>query len=932
MAVTEVLQGIGSWELSLKQSTPKRITDLIKYFGHIVVHSGYLGERLDDSLLKSSRYTGVVRSLDLEETSRRIGGAGMEFWLGDEEGKGNVFETALTYPVGTAFDVAIRGALPPSGSVLEGTLFTLPSTVSGTFKFQNSREIIKYICDTVGAEYIVRGNATLDAGLESDLFVTADAAIDCAVVRRMSGVDMRMRVLPGQMTTADDVKDFTTRVLLLASGESDSTLTAAASINPVLNPYKDLNGNAVKMTRLISESTTDPTNAPARAQLQLNRFTKPRSAMTLSTEEYDIKGVMNVGDYAWVQDEELGLIDTSKEVIFKGMRLNPVKLRITEINWPVAKGMTVAYRDNLGVWTDLTKWVSWESGPSTLVVGGYNRSLTNSGSEPVGSRPVPNTTIPGVPGWTTPFLFSVYQATNGETRAQVQLKWTRPNNTDGSSILDGDHYDVRYRSSSTPIYPSTHSQMSVFTHAQLAAGTHEQPITYTPGPWMFQSVPWDQLTLLLQDLPTNMPYEAQIRAVDSGTPANAGAWSAVTVFQTSGDTLPPSTPAPPSIAASVIAIQVKHDLGRSDGGTFNLEPDLHHLEVHGQYEPLFTPNAATLLGRLPANKGMMQSLTSAVGTFNTDSTAPVYFKVVAVDNDGNPSQPSTAVQATALLVDDSHISSLTVSKVTAGTITADWLVGAKIISGDPLAARVQLVPAGLEAYNPSGVRTIFLEAATGEGILTGRFQSGITGRRVIINPTSTPVPEIWFEPTPGSVRHAYINSLGGSGDIWLGMNSGPTLDVNGLQTTLVLAPTFSMWSYNTTAGAPGPFSARRGGWFAVSAVDALMGWNDDSTGTEWRYKIDSNGSHSVRGRYQQFVTDGGLSALYVNQVGGSGTNATIGYGATMATVPIPVVDMMPTSGATAGKYHCIGARSTTSFTVEYPAGNCDLFIWAVRYG
>jgi hypothetical protein len=932
MAVTESLGALGSWSVQLSASTPKEILSKLQYFGHITIHTGDIDSRVaGDALLRSSRYTGVYRGKTSNGDTRTLTGAGMAFWLGDEEDKGDIIEAPLAFNAAT-FSAIMTGLLPPGGAVTAGTFFAIPGATTHSFNFQykSRRKAIDYVCDTLGADWRVNGDATLDAGPPSDLYNVIPKS---SLVQHGSGVDMFLRTLDGNIETNQDIEDFTTRTLLLAEGQESSTVTATADINPILNPYKNLYGTPVKLTRIISESETDATNAQARAQLQLNRFSGTRDAITCSTAEFDVKGTVVVGDYMWVFAPDEGVYDLNNEVIFLGDRMYPMRLRLREMTWPVTGDMTISFRDGSGVWTDLTPYFIPESGESSLVVGGYNRSLIASqDGGPAGSRPIADVSVPAAPTWNTPFTHSVYQSVMGESLAQVQLRWNQPLNVDGTAILDGDHYEVRFRSSTTPIFPSTHAQMAARTHDQLALGTHEQPIVYQAGPWQTQYVPFSELTSLLQGLPTNMPYEAQIRALDSAKPPNAGAWSAVTVFQTSGDTLPPSAPAPPVVAASVIAVQIKHDLGRSDGGTFNLEPDLHHLEVHGQYEPLFTPNAATLLGRLPANKGMMQSFTAAVGTFNTDSIAPVYFKVIAVDNDGNLSQPSVAVQATALLVDDSHISNLTVSKVTAGTITADWLVGAKIISGDPVAGRVQLVPAGLEAYNPSGVRTIFLEAATGEGILTGRFQSGVSGRRVIINPTSTPVPEIWFEPTPGSVRHAYINSLGGTGDIWLGLNSGPTLDVNGLQTTMILAPTFSMWSYNTTAGAPGPFSARRGGWFAVSAVDALMGWNDDSTGTEWRYKIDSNGSHSVRGRYQQFVTDGGLSALYVNQVGGSGTNATIGYGATMASVPIPLVDIMPTSGATAGKYHCVGARSTTSFTVEYPAGNCDIFIWAVRYG
>ena len=118
----------------------------------------------------------------------------------------------------------------------------------------------------------------------------------------------------------------------------------------------------------------------------------------------------------------------------------------------------------------------------------------------------------------------------------------------------------------------------------------------------------------------------------------------------------------------------------------------------------------------------------------------------------------------------------------------------------------------------------------------------------------------------------------------------------------------------------------------MNATDTYMGWNNDSIGTEWNYRIEQGSSHYVRGRYAKSDSQGGTGGLYVDQIGGSGTNQSVSYGATMLSTPNPIVDIQPTSGGAAGKYHCISSRSTTSFNVEYPAGNCDIFIWAYRIG
>lgn len=896
MSVTETLQGLGSWSLTLSKDTPKDVLAQLDTFGHVAIHAGAVDPRTArDALLLDSRYVGVYRGLGSGE-NYQISGPGMAFWLGDEDNKGHVIESPL--PVDDSFAVVAAQILATNPSVQAGTIFSVPKTFKYTFQYISTREALNYFTGTTETAWRINGNGRVDLGLESDLFTVVP---ECAIVRKGAGQDMFLKALPGVMSTEMDWSDFTTRTLLLASGTEAATVTATADIAPGKNPWKDLFGNSVVLTRMVSESDTDATNAPARAQLQQNRFSDNKRAISLSTKAYDIKGDLAVGDYAWVCDPDIGVVDFANEVVFRGQRLYPMKLRVTEVTWPVTEQMGFAFRDMDGNWLDLTPYVLPESGDTTVVVGGFYKALSGGdGAGSIGSRPIVDTSVPGVPTWQTPFVMSVYQSDRGENRAQVQLKWTRPNNVDGTTILDGDHFEIRYRSSSTPVFPSTHSQMAAYTHAQLAAGTHEQPITYTPGPYQYASTPWDQLSLLLQDLPTNMPYEAEVRAVDSAKPPNVGAWSALTVFQTAADTLPPATPAPPSIAAGRMSVQMTHTLGRSDGGTYNLDSDLHHFELHGQYEPLFEPSNATLLGKIAANNGMILSQVPVVGSVPIESTAPVYFKVIAVDGDGNKSPASTAVQATALLVDDDHISNLTVSKVTAGTITADWLNAGKIWSGTAGGARVQLVPAGFEAYNASNVRTFFAEAATGNVTITGTFQTGGTGQRIVLEPDHNTRAQVSLYDGAST---DYLAMFAKNSDFQLATVKSADDAHNGGYVEFLLDPAGS-----------GAY-AFYGNWVGSSNTYMRLG---------------PAGGIVFNGHFEKTFTSGGRSALYADQIGGSGTEQTVTYGATMDSVPLPFVDVQPTSGGAAGKYHCISSRSNTSFTVEYPSGNYDIFIWAAR--
>lgn len=689
MAVTEVVMGLGSWSVNLA-AAPRELTDRLQYFGHVAVISGRVEPRqYGDELLTMARYVGVLTRRESDEDRLAIGGQSMNVWLGDSDDKGEILEEPVVIE-GETFANSIRALLGDSTAVAEGTLHSVPGTYTGRHQWESRRKAVAYVCDTFGAEYRVNGNATLDAGTPAQLYRSTPT---CVIVRKgAEGRDLSLTGLPGEMQLTQDVEDFTTRVVLLAEGEGESIATGSADISS--NPYRDLRGQPVKRVRLVSESGTATTNAEARAQLQLNRFVGTRNALRLSTAEYIVDGSLNVGDPVYVYDPDAGLYDTGNEITIRGQRINPIVLRAFEVSWPVTEGMTVAYRTADGVWHDLTDYVLWEDGSTTIGVGALGRRLTSSGFEPVGSRPMVDTTIPGVVQWVLPFQTAAYVDAEGITRAALLVAWELPLNSDGSTILDGHHYEIQYGVS--------------------PADT-----------WQTEYAPWGALQAIINDLSPGVEYDVRIRAVD--TSGHTGDWSDVETALVGEDTIPPSTPAPPTVAGSPLALQIRHELGKASGGTFNLELDLDHLDIHVGDDENFTPDETTLVGSTPANAGMMQAQVPAIATVQIPDDGLRYVRVAAVDRAGNASDPSEAVPATALLLDSAHITDLTVTKVSAGTISSNWLLGANIGTASS-GQRVELNATGLHGYNSGGTELVTLSN-------TGSFtlRSAASGPRVEVN-------------------------------------------------------------------------------------------------------------------------------------------------------------------------------------------------------
>ena len=771
MSVKEVLQALGNWGITLKPETPREIVRQIEQnkFGHIAILPGRINPlQYGDGLLREARYVGVYRStFKQSDDTLEIKGVGMNFWLGDEDDKGDIFETPVVL-TGVTFPNAIRALLPASGSVIEGNLYSVPGagTYTNKHQWETPRKAIQYVTDTYTTsaeftgidrivEYRVNGDATLDAGPIENLYSTTPKAI---LVKKDTGRDMRMLGLRADMSLDYDVEDLTTRVVLIAEGEGDTVSTGSADATP--SGFKDLFGNPIKQTRIVSESGTTVGNATTRAQLQLIRWSLPRQAIQIHTDEFDIKGDFAVGDYIYVFDPESGFFDLDQETFWRGQPINPLALRVKEMDWGVRPNWTVAFRKNDGTWLDLSEYYKPEGGGSTLAVGDYRRTLAGNNYEPLSFRPnlpLPGTdaTIPAAPAWDT-FSTGSYQPENGEwTKAAVYASWFQPNNGDGSVITDGGHYEIRYRVNTYIGYQVRWGQLNTagYRWGGLSGNKWGAPISdpvETSQEWHTVYVGWGQTQALIQELTPGVEYEFQIRAVDTANPAHQGPWSTSEFVLASEDLFAPDVPAAPVVASSRISIQVIHTLGKSSGGTYNLPPDLVYLSVHVGGSDSFLADETNMVGKLIANSGMIQANIPAIGTFQIEQTDDVWVKVIAVDRAGNKSGASNAVQASVDLIDDAHISDLTVSKVTAGTIMAQWIMAGSIKTAQD-GARVELAAAGLKAYNSAGVETVSINSADGSALMTGKLQTAVNGDGITIEPGVTPKIRL----TPNDVYDHY---------------------------------------------------------------------------------------------------------------------------------------------------------------------------------
>lgn len=534
-------------------------------------------------------------------------------------------------------------------------------------------------------------------------------------------------------------------------------------------------------------------------------------------------------------------------------------------------------------------------------------------------QPGPNPTVPSTPAFISANILTAayYSPATGTTLAQMELQWTTPTNTDGTTMIDGFQYLVQYRLATVPLYPVLWSQLQGKAWSSINGNPWTNPLaTARNTQWTTVQVGIDNNTVIIQGLICGETYQFQIACTDVS--GNTGAFSGVSSFVTASDTVAPVQPDAPTVSASMVAVQVMHDLGSNSGGTYNLAQDLDHLEVHYSYDPAFNPQpgvgSATYLGKLIANAGMMAAQIAAVGTFQVTNTTGIYIKVIAVDESGNASPPSPGSGVTAVLIDDSHISSLSVSKLIAGTVTATIILGGTIETA-ATGQRAVMDMNGFHAYNATGFLafdvspantkivlasgtggnefavdcsgpypTLLLYDVTGTGPATiNAVEFGSqTGAGIGINSAnytstydSSSVSQRLFMSGPGSIQLAVIKTstqgMHGGNLLFSDTSASTSMYTNGVQDGGIV----SLLRTSATFGLE-PNGVTNDGQLAFTYVSS----NSD---TNWFF----HGYHTDNGSLNPSSQEG----MFGGSIGGiaATTNGIAwGYGPTMASLPLPI--------------------------------------------
>jgi hypothetical protein len=312
-----------------------------------------------------------------------------------------------------------------------------------------------------------------------------------------------------------------------------------------------------------------------------------------------------------------------------------------------------------------------------------------SGSGTVITGPRPDATTPNPPTGLV-LSTSAYLTPEGQTLAQVTAGWAAvTTNTDGSVADDIVGYRYRWKYASSLIWSA------------------------------MQSV--EALTAQISPLLPGVSVEVSVAAVDDS--GHVSAWTGSATIVTGADVSGPPTPSTPTLDTLLPKTLRATWNGLGSAGEV-MGADFAYIEVHISTTNNFTPSSTT-------KRDTMRTRGVSPLTGLTPGTT-YHVKFVAFDQVGNASAASAQGNGSPLPVKDGDIETLTVSKLTVGTLSADVLVSARIKTADT-GVRVEFNAAGMAAFDALGQQTFAVDAATGAVITVGDFATGFSGRRIEIS-------------------------------------------------------------------------------------------------------------------------------------------------------------------------------------------------------
>lgn len=354
----------GSWDIVITAASPDSLWDTLDSYGHIVVTSQYIDPTQfgDTAMLNAARYVGPLLTKEAADGGMAIAGAGMTWWLGDEAGVGDLIELEVSLESAT-LEASIDALLPLGGSITKGTITEpIGQTYQGVHQWETPLDAIRTVCSSLGCEFRINPNGTIDAGLKGDVF---NVDVPNVVVTRVAGKDPEFLSADSEaMLLSLDGSVYASRGIVVTADSDNVKVLVGFSDRLPAPTQVDIHGNLISRT-IMAETFGSPVSVATYLLSQLADHSIIAEINIATAFNEMSEGSFAIGDGFWAYDPP-AFWDSTNEITFRGEVINPRLLRLLSASWPIREGMGVYYRtpEVTPTYIDLSRYVQWE-GPSS---------------------------------------------------------------------------------------------------------------------------------------------------------------------------------------------------------------------------------------------------------------------------------------------------------------------------------------------------------------------------------------------------------------------------------------------------------------------------------------------------------------------------------------------------------------------------------------
>jgi hypothetical protein len=385
MAVTKTLQAVGDFTVKLLPSVPRSLVDAYAIatdgYSLLIVTPTWMDPKsLTAAQLRGlSMYTGIYRK---EESASRVrydtlSGTHATAWLGDDTGKGQLYEGAAG-PFTKNLQDWVSHILSPLTTVTSGSIQTNATTLTWSYQWGASdasspRQALDYVCGFYNVNYQVNDDLSVDVGDAVTLWGSLPYVL---ATPWWQGRDGGIYAIRSFTDPEGDVDSYATRVL--ASGGGFAAGTGSGS--PYLDPFGNTLAWKEKFDVTAASSSADVTN---QAGTELARINAAAQMPNITTDAAGVMAYLRPGQDVEVWHPEADLSSISGGLLFvsyyRAEPIWPVPLQVQSITMPLEFGMGVyLQRSSDNSIVDLTRYVEWEQPGAQIQVGAQRLRLRDT--------------------------------------------------------------------------------------------------------------------------------------------------------------------------------------------------------------------------------------------------------------------------------------------------------------------------------------------------------------------------------------------------------------------------------------------------------------------------------------------------------------------------------------------------------------------------